>query len=320
MKYNLKSFLVLVILSITVSTCGQKTEEKFPAQLQTTKTRQHINIQGTKVFALIPSSYKPIKELVRFQKNDDLYVQVIESEGSSFTEGKQNFTREAIEAKGATVDILEHIKLNQYEAIYGEGPSKNRDELKLMLIFGDETFVVVAVGVCKKSDAAGKKELQEILKSFYYDKLLVSDPLELANFEFDPSITEFQHAGTVSNSFIYSKNGKADLNDRMANMLQFQTLPKVTEEKLEEFSNEVIRRYEQNGIKLNTKNITKTKINNYPAYLLFTKITYENKEGILYQAALLGDNSSLLFIGCAYEDLTNFEAKFKKTVESIKLK
>lgn len=320
MKYNLKSFLVIAILSIAISSCGQKTGDKFPEQLQTSKTKGHVNIPGTKVFALIPSSYKHMKELVRFQKNDDLYIQVIASEGSSFTEGKKNFSREAIEAKGATVDILDNTKLNQYEAIYCEGPSKNPDELKLMLIFGDESFVVVAIGVCKKSDIAGKKELQDILKSLYYDKSLVSDPLELANFEFDSSITGFQHAGTISNSFVYSKNGKADLNNATANMLQFQALPKVTKEKLEELSSEVIRRYEQNGIHLNTTNITKTKINNYPAWVLFTKISYKNKEGILYQTALLGDNSSLLFIGCAYEDLTDFEAKFKKTVETIKLK
>lgn len=297
-----------------------KAEEHFPSKIQTSKTKQHQRIAGTRVFGVISPAYKPIKELARLQKHDDLYVQVLEAVGTSFTEGKRNFTRQSIEATGATIDVLDNIRLNEYDAIYGEGPSKNPGEIKLMIVFGDETFVAMIFGVCKSSNAEGKRELQEFFKSLYYDKTLKTDPLELANFEFDQSITNFQYAMNASNSFIYSAHGKKDLEDAFANMMQFQTLPQVTETKLSEFSNDLLWRYERNGITLENKNITKTIINNYPAYVLFTKIRYKDKDGIMYQVALAGTGSSLLFVGYAYQDVDDFASKFKKTAESIRLK
>ena len=79
-------------------------------------------------------------------------------------------------------------------------------------------------------------------------------------------------------------------------------------------------KYEKNGIKLDSKTITKTKINNQTAYVLETKIKYDKKEGIMYQAVLLTENTTLLFMASAYSDIDNYLYKFKKTAETIKTK
>jgi hypothetical protein len=91
-------------------------------------------------------------------------------------------------------------------------------------------------------------------------------------------------------------------------------------EKTADYAENLLSRYEKNGIMLDNKTITTTKINNHPAYVLETKIKYEKQEGIMYQVVLEMENTTILFMASTYTDLDNYLKKFKKTVETIKMK
>ena len=319
---KIKTIFNIILVLLTINSFGQQNENEFPSQIKTTKQGEHIRIKGTKVFAIVPSDFQYIKELTRFQKNEDkkLYFQIIESNASSFIQAKPNLSRQVMEAKGAKIDYYKQIQFNEFEGIYFEGPSKYPGETKLMLTFGDNSFVVMVVGVCKSVDFKGKKELQSIMKQIYYDKDLEIDPLELANFEFNTSITNFKYSMTVSNFFMYSQNGKIDVQNPTANSFQIGAMPQMTLDDANSFSKDLLWRYEQSGIALDSKKIKETKINNYPAFVLETKIKQQNKNGIMYQAFLVGENSCILFMGSAYCDLNSLLTKYKDTVESIKIK
>ena len=62
------------------------------------------------------------------------------------------------------------------------------------------------------------------------------------------------------------------------------------------------------------------KINNQIAYVLETKIQYQGKVGIMYQAVILFEKNPILFVASSYNDVENYLTKFKKTTETIKLK
>lgn len=315
----MKIIIGLILVSFVLFSCKSKIE--FPKKIISNKTDKHIRVKGTKVFGLIPKDYTYVKELARYQKNDKLYIQIIEpNTPSSFIKAKSNITKQAIEAQGAKVDVLEDIKLNDFDAIYGEGPSKKPGETKLMLFFGDDSFIVMIAGVCKTDDIDGLREIQEIFKSIYYDKSMQVDPLELSNFEFDQSITSFKYTMTASNLFMYSENGAKDIQNSTANSFQIGAMPKMTIDQAEKFSNDLPWRFAQSGYILDNKSIIKTQIGSYPALVLETKISFENKDGILYQAFLVGDSSCVLFLSSAYNDINNYLSKYKKTVESITIK
>lgn len=307
------------MLIAVFNSCAQDKQTGFPDQINTKKTDGHQRILGTKIFAIIPTDYQYIKELARYQKNDKLYVQFIESNASSFIEAKPNFSREVIESKGASIDVLKDIACNEFECIYGEGPSKYPSETKLMMIFGDKNFVVMIAGVCKNSDTEGKTELQEIFKTVFYEKALEINPMELADFDFEMSITNFKYAMTASNMFMFTENGKSDAQNPTANSMNIGMMPQMTETKAEEYANDLPWRFERSGIKLENKDIRKQKIGEYTAFVLDTKIEFQNKDGILYQAVLVGKEKCILFMGSAYNDLDNYSTKYKKTVESIKI-
>jgi hypothetical protein len=316
----MKLILNCILVLTSLFSYSQKNKEDFQNQIRTVKTDEHVRVKGTKNYLLIPDEYQYVKELARYQKNENTYVQIIETNTSNFSQSKSSFTREGIEAKGAKVHVLKNIKLNKFEAIYLEGPSKYPNETKLSLIFGDETFFVMIVGVCKSDDLEGKKELQKILKSVYYDKSLQIDPLELANFEFDASITNFKYAATASNIFMYSDKGKDGLQDPDANILQITIMPEMTDEDAAYFANDLLWRYEKNGLKLKSKNIIKTSINNRTAYELESKVNAENKEGMMYQVVLLFEGTTIVLMATASSDQDNYLAKFKETAKSIKIK
>jgi hypothetical protein len=219
MKISIKLLLLFTLFFGAFTAFGQQNNIDFTSPMKTTKTDKHLRVEGTNIYGDIPSDFLYIKELVRYQKNDNLYIQVMDLRTSSFVKAKPNFTRQAMEAKGARIDVLNNIKLNEFDAIYVEGPSKYPDETKLMLIFGNDSFSVIILGVCKTADLEGKKELQKIMHSIYYDKSLSVDVLALANFEFDQSITNFKLAMTASNTFMYAKNGKDDAQNPTASSL-----------------------------------------------------------------------------------------------------
>ncbi|WP_075590155.1 hypothetical protein [Labilibacter marinus] len=310
----------LLLVLTFLSSCAQGKQSNFPGNIKTTKTDKHERVKGTKVFVKIPEEYKYIKELGRYQKNEKLYIQVIESNASSFYDAKPNLSKEVMESKGAKVDIFKEIELNEFGCIYTEGPSKYAGETKLGLFFGDGNFVVMIAGVCKDSDINGKKELRDIFETIYYEKALALNPLELADFEFDKSITGFKYAMTASNMFMFAENGKSDAQNPTSNSMNIGIMPQMTEEKAKTFAKDLPWRYERSGIQLNNKEMLETKIGDYTAFVLETKIKFQNKNGIMYQAIIIGNQKCILFLGSAYKDLNNYLDKYKRTVETIEMK
>ena len=71
--------IICIFFLATLSSCGQKSNSGFPNQIKTIKTEKQIRIKGTKVFGVIPTNYQYIKELARYQKADNLYIQVLET-------------------------------------------------------------------------------------------------------------------------------------------------------------------------------------------------------------------------------------------------
>jgi len=296
--------------------CTKKSEF---GDIKTTKTDNLTRVMGSRLFINSPKEYQYIKNLSRLQKNDNQYLQVIEI-NNSFLQAKANMTREVMEQKGAKVDIWKQVKVNDYDGIYFEGPSKSPGETKIAVSFGDNDFVTMVVGVCKTSDEAGKEELKSMLHSIYFDKSFAINPLELANFDFDQNITQFKYATTASNIFFYNKSGTTVPNNNTEPTIQVGALPQMPSENAQALMNDIIRRLELSGMKLESKTIESTTINNYPSLKLETAINIEGKTGFFYQALLIGQSSGVLFMASTTEDIVKYKDEFARTANSISIK
>lgn len=314
------TFIITLTFCISLTSCSNG-QDSFPANITVVKAENQKRLKGTKLFVSAPDSYKPMESMIRLQRDNNTYFQAIEIPNSNFNEYKNKLTKEAIESQGAKVDIDKPIKYNGYNAIYFSGPSKKDGETKLGLAFGDETFVMMLVGVCQTSDKAAMKELNKIFSTSYYDKSFDFNPLELANFKFDESITGFKYAATMGNVFIYLPNGKADLNKQQdsLSMFQFSTIEAPTFLKAKEFIDYTVLRYSKQGIEVSNVKKQDISINGNQAYevIMDAKDT-TGKKTTLYQVIIHKGTTAVLFLGSDNEQGKWFD-KFKATAQTIKM-
>lgn len=320
----MKSFLTLLsFLCLTVACSSEIQQEKTAfTSISSTHTEQHTRIEGTKTYVVLPEEYKLVRELARYQKNENLYFQVLEMP-NSFEEAKVNLSKEAIEAEGAQVDVYKKININNYEAIYFEGPSKYSGERKLGIWFGDDTFLASIVGVYPNEDIEGKKELIQLIKTTFYDKDFQLNPLELADFTFQKDSLTFKFNAQIRNMFVFSPKGTADStqNDTVP-MITIVTLPFMTPEGAKNYINELIQRYEtQQRATFLSEEQVELDLVDQTVMLLKADIEANDQNSFLYQTVFLGKESSLLFMGtCMQKDREKNIPIFDKALKGLKFK
>lgn len=315
--------LLLIISCTTVSSCSQNAPiiTNFE-DIKNEKTAQHTRVEGTSLYLTIPEEYKFIKELVRYGKEEKLYFQVMEF-ASSFIDWKQNMTKAKLEATGAKVDHYQYLTVNNQEGIYMEGPSKYPNETKIMLAFGDESKTVLILGVCKTDNSVGKKELQSIFRTTYYDKELSQSAFELANFELDEAKSGFVFNNKVANMYVFSPVGEdANREDYEGPVIMLSALPKMQETKLKETLLMIIERAELlEKATFQSKEIVKKKIASKDCLLLETTMQIQGIEVYTLQGILMGEHSNLLiYVTCANKNAEDYKSQIMKAINSISFK
>lgn len=314
------TFAIILIISILFTSCSNE-QTSFPDNIQVTKTEKLKRIKGTKLFVTTPGTYKPIESMVRLQRDNNTYIQAVEMPAANFNEHKNKLTKEGMERQGAKVDIIKPIKYNGYDAIYMVGPSKTDGETKLGLAFGDDTFVMMLAGVYQTSDKAAMEELNKIISTSYYDKSFDLNPLELATFTFDENITGFKYATTIGSMFVYSPNGKTDLETQQANLSMFQllTIEAPNFSKAKEFVDYTISRYSVQGIQ--TGNLKKQDIlidGNQAYEVTMDAIDADNNRSTMYHVIIHKETKAVVFMGFD-SGKGKWLDKFKKTAQTIKM-
>jgi hypothetical protein len=311
--------LAILLLVFTLNSCGQSIQEDFPNNISNLKSEKHVRIRGTKIYAIVPADFEYFPEFSRYQKDVNLYIQFNENDALSFAEFKKHLLKESHGIKSAEYDINKNIRFNNFDALYTEGLSEYPGITRISLYFGDDSFQATIFGFCKTTDIEGKKEVQKILSTVYYDKTEDVDPLETINFKIDLSITDFKYSMSATNMFTYSQYGKDDIHNSQANSFYILVQANMTDGDALSLANQLLTGAETEGIVFDSKKINKEKINEYSAYTLETKFKQQNKPGMIYQAILIGKYSSLAFLGIAYDNLGDYMKKFKETVKTIKI-
>jgi len=319
MKKNISLFALSAAMTFFSCSNGQ---DVFPNTVNVLKTDNLVRMKGSKLFVKVPDDYKPITSLVRYQMNDNTFFQVIEIPNTNFLEYKSELSRQAIESQGAKVDAHETVKYNGFEGIYFEGPSKIPGQTKIGLAFGDDTFVTMILGVCLTSDKSSKDELKSIFSNSFYDKSYQLNPLELANFQIDETITGFKYAATMGNIFFYSPSGKADMNGLLdISSYQIMPLEAGSFSKVKELLETINGGLSKQGVQVSNIIKKEITINGNSAYeIIMDANDMNNKKSSIYQVIIYkeGTTSAVLFMGTD-SDNGIYINKFKATAQTIKL-
>ena len=194
----MKQILLMLGLVIIFTSCNggkqSKVDLQIPDKVIVSKSEKHQHFKGTRVFMAVPEGYFPLISLIRFQKNDNTYIQTVESPHTNYLEHKESIIHSLNEnsSNGRLKTYYQkEFKLGDYDALLVYGANSFPDEDIMTLLLGDKDFYVMVVGIFPNNDDIAKQEVLSALLSVYYDKSADPDYSSLENFMIDMSNSPF---------------------------------------------------------------------------------------------------------------------------------
>lgn len=305
MKYLISIALILLLISC------KKTD--FPDKIQSTLTKQHFRIKGTKLFVKNIEGFSYIPNINAFKMSDSVYIQCLYTKGNFQREYDNqkfdffhNYNYKIISNKTFIINGLNGV---YYKLIEGKS-------FWLYFIFGDsdiENRIVATFPINKNYES----KIYNFVRSIYYQPNYKLDELENAKFHIDLINSNFEYSSFSMNSFVYMQKPK-DLNTR-ANNIYISQIPPIKSSIL--LKETLYRIIENQKRKIN---ITKVYIDSVFADTMKLSATisgtFENRE--FYNKVFITSNSQLglLFGTSLYNNVNKNIPLTDSILNTIKIK
>lgn len=315
----------IVGLGLLLAGCQTNSHDlKIPDTVAVTKTANAQQFPATRVFMEVPKGYELVRQLVRFQKDSNTYIQVFESPGTDFHSRKpvvmKGFDDAVAAGKISKEYYKKEFKFGPYEALLYYAADDKPNQEQIVLFFGDKQFVVMATGEIPADNKVAREEILKALLSMYVDTTVSSDATALTNFTLDVSNTEFAYNGNASQMFFYTIGGKGNpMNNAFEDQITVSVLPAMTNEGKMLYAQQLLERYKN---RMEISDVTEKQVNlngNY-AYEITFKSVFQGKSSTAYQLVTGDDKSSVLFIGSIYNRPDVLMPQVEKIVQTLKLK
>lgn len=179
--------------------------------ISTSLTDAHQQVQGTKVFMVVPESFAVATQFQGFQDFDrsaSILVAILETPVQPLL---QAFTKEALKGQGVKMEDKEPISLNGMKGTWITGTQKAYGSTfnKYIMVFGDETFTCILNGMYPEEDQEALDALVvDAMRSTYYDQEAELNFLDALSFELDTEDTKMQFGTLLTGSALYTVDGK----------------------------------------------------------------------------------------------------------------
>ena len=312
--------IIFIFLFLSLTACGQTQNAKLMDEIKNSKTSNHINIPGTRVFIIPPTNFKVSTTFIGLQKSDKAIFNIYDLVDGNFYSNAATFNKESFEKQGIRVFEYKELKVNGYPAKYvslqGEVTTKAYG-----LVFGDTTFSTMIMAVYPVTDETTGKEILNSLNTIFYDKDTKIDPFATANFTLNDNASIFKFKQYNANLFIYSIGGVENKEDKDAPAVIVIQMPKDNSMTVKSIADMMLAKLQQYGLtNAQIKNISTEKINGYDSYQTEVYGQMKENNSLIYYCVVAKDDKTIVFQGIAKNDIENNLSEFKKLVNTIKLK
>ena len=303
---------------VALSACGQtKTEKK---DIENAKTEKHIHIPGTRLYIVPPADFKIATSFLGMQKDDNSGFQIYDLVGGNYYTNAATFRKEAFEQKGAKVFDYKEFKVNGFPAkyIFMQG---DQNAKTISLVFGDTTFSTMIMAIYPSTDDKTGEQIQNAIKTIYYDKNLIIDPFATASFTLDETKSIFKFCKSAAGMFIYSIGGVDEKSFNDEPLITVTTIPKdptVNEKGIAEMLVSSLEKYGLTEKVL--KNISTTNVNGQLAYEVEVYGKMQGKSSLIYLLIVTGQDKAIVIQGIVKSDFDTNLKKIKNLAKTIKLK
>lgn len=309
----MKIRLLFIALSLTLSACGQSTESKK-------QNSEKTLVLGTRIYIEQPENFKPSKDFIGFESGQSL-IQFMDLFGGNYNSNAKNFTKENFEKKGIKVLDFQELKIDGYPAklAFLQG---NPNQKSLQLVFGDSEFSVMAMAFISDFEKDKIEKIKEALLTIEYDKKRAVDPFEIAFFELDDSKSSYKYSKTISNMFLYTKNGvKKDnfMGESAYLVSQIPTdRPNMNPKLL--FENN-LNSLKSNGLVVSERKVTdRKKLNGFECYEELIIGNLNNEETQIKMTSVVNGTRAVLVNALVKDNFEKTLSEFDKLTNELKMK
>ncbi len=311
------------MLAFFISSCNQKDEKKDKGSDTTgiSKTSAHTNIPGTHVFIIPPYGFKTSTGSMKgFIKDESTtFLSVTEFKGKSFAAEAANNSAEKMRAKGFSVFMEEETAVGPYKARrmrIGDGETST----VWQLLFGDDRFAVMVMGIYPSSDELSGKQIAEAIETVVYDKDLVVDEMAGMNYSVKPNDSRYEFVKIQAGLAFYSKDGNADLKNEDNSFLVLSQVPRENGT-AQVFAETALESTLRNGF---TDPVIRSKgfltINGNPAYEMEVDCILKGKPVTVFIAVVTKEQTAVMVQGVDKKKNTETISAFKNFADAILVK
>lgn len=311
-------FILTLMSCIALSACGQTKTEI--SSINNVKTEKHINIPGTRLYIVPPAGFSIAKSFLGLQKNDNSAFQVYDLVGGSYYSNAATFSKSEFEKQGAKVFEYKELKVNQFPAkyIFMQGDPNAK---AISIVFGDSTFSTMIMAVYPSLDSKLGEQIQNSIKTIYYDKTLKIDPFATASFTMDDAKSNFKFSKSASGIFMYCIGGGDRVLGNDEPLITVTTMPKADNNNAKSTSEQLISSAEKYGLTDKVlKNVSTVNVNGQIAYEVEIYGKMNGKNSLIYHLIVLGKDKAVAVQGVIKTDFENNLSEIKKLAKTIKVK
>ena len=314
--------ILALLLILTISSCSTSGQIKIPDNIKVGDISSKQRIGNTRVVIDENANYKFIPDIMRLQKSQNQYLQIIEIPNQDYSSTIINIINKfnTIEAQGGNIRLKKEFKLGKFNAFLALAPQGSEEQIAFA--FGDKSFSVLIMGVYPNNEK-DRKEVVDYVLTAYLDKSIKTNLQEQLNFDLSLKNTTYKLSTVNGVIAIYTENGDALSNkDWQKNYFIVSILPKPSGFSLKQYSDKMIERLGQNNFEEKRISIEVLEENE----LSFDNIEVEMKgktistDLLLYQNIKLTSDGLIQFIGLAFNDKEKQIETFKSIVKTIKKK
>ena len=320
-------YLIIIFISIIFYSCESNAQSfDLPDKIEITDLSKKMNVKGTRLLIDKSDSYAYVDELKRFQKSNDNYFQLIEVPNKNYNTVIPDVINKVnqLESQGGKLRIKKEFKLGEFNAFFALAPQGITSE-QVTLVFGDSSFVVLAMGNVQNNERE-IKEMTDLVLSLYLDKRLTPNLDDNLFYNVNLDNSPFKLSTVTGTLGSYTLNGKELLdNDLFESHFLIGTLPIYNDFDLKNYSDNLIYKYENNTFeekRIKIKIIAEKEYEERNNKIIKVDMigTIQDKKLKMFQYIKRTPNGIIQFVGFDFTNESKYLLEFKDIADKITLK
>ena len=305
----IKNIFIAILLLCSVSCKGQQNPYYIDVSdnVTTTKTTSHTQIDGTRIFMVMPEGFKQ-KDKSIFEKTDgSATINIMDIKQSVNT---IDYLITQFELKEKTNGYWKQASINDKKAYLGNYRYNSQQNIMFAVVGND--YDIVMISITYFSDKyKDKNELKDVLLSLFIDDNLDTNSFR-QYYSIDLLDSRYKYAKHLNSLDSYFIDGVVEKGNKYQTSFYISTFPMRSDDAI---CSDILNKHQ-----LISPKYDKTIINGREALVVIGEDNTDGHKAKVYDVVIKGDDILLRFMCIAYNDIDASIEEFKKIASTLRLK